>query len=509
MSKSTNLSQQALALVRSRRFWIVVAMLVGCAFFHYFTPQARLVPFFSLPLTRRAVDRIIFLLPVTAAAYAFGHTGGLITLGVSILVMLPRALLSSSSADATFETLGIAVVGYIIIWMIEAQEKEKKLRHKAAEDLQVLNTVSATLCQSLELDDMLEKVLEKLLEIVDTLEPRGAILLLDPWGQNLNVRVHKGLQPGFEEQAKSVPLGECLCGRAAESGEVLIVTNALNDPRHTRCLEPSPHSHACIPLWSRDRLLGVVDLYLKEGHPIDVLDRQLFASIGRQIGGAVENARLCENLRFYVGQITRAQEDERQRIARELHDDTAQGLVDLSRRLDALAAADEPAEATGDRLDDLHQRIDTLLQDLRRFGRDLRPSVLDDFGLLPALDGLLPDLRDQGIEPLLQTKGESRRLSEDAELALYRIVQEALNNVKRHAGASRVTITVEFEEKRVKASIEDDGRGFERPARVSDLVVMGRYGIVGIQERAHLLRGHLSVQSELGKGTTVAVDVPA
>ena len=508
MSRSSKLTSQILEVVKSRRFWIVLAMLAGCAIFHYLTPQDRLVPLLSLPLTRRAVDRIIFLLPVTAAAYAFGQAGGLLTLGLSIFIMLPRALVSSNSADAIFETLGIAVVGYIIVWMIEAQEREKRLRQKAADDLRVLNTVSATLCQSLELDQMLEQVLDKLLEIIDPLEPKGAILLLDPWGQNLNVRVYKGLKPGFEERAKSVPLGECLCGRAAEAGEVLIVTDALNDARHTRCLEPAPHSHACIPLWSRDRLLGVIDLYIKEGHPLDALDRQLFASIGRQIGGSVENARLCENLRFYVGQITRAQEDERQRIARELHDDTAQGLVDLTRRLDTMTG-DEPAEVTVERLDDLHQRIDTLLQDLRRFSRDLRPSVLDDFGLLPALEGLLPDLRDQGIEPVLKRKGESRRLSADAELALYRTVQEALNNIKRHAGATQVTINVEFDEKWVRISISDNGRGFEQPARVTDLVVMGRYGIVGIQERAHLLRGHLSVQSELGKGTTVTVDVPA
>jgi signal transduction histidine kinase len=486
-------------------------MFAICIFLHYFTPQVRFLPLVSWPLSRHTMERIIFLLPIAAAAFAFGRSGGIVALILAVLIMLPRVFLfSPNPVDAMFETLGIGIIGYIIIWMIDTQEREKRLRQRAVEELQTLNTISATLCQSLDLDDMLTRALSKVLDVVRNLEPKGAIFLLDPWRQILRLRIHAGMAPDLVPEDAEVPLGECLCGAAASSGQVLIVADALEDPRHTRCLDPTPHSHVCVPLRSRDRLLGVIDLYLRDPRPVDEIDKQLFASIGRQIGVAVENARLCENLRFYVRQITKAQEDERGRIARELHDETAQGLIDLSRRLDDLESSGaQGTEAMLKQVDDLHHRIEGLLHGVRRFSRDLRPSVLDDLGLLPALEGLVADLREYGIEPVLQTSGEPRRLAADAELALFRIVQEGLNNAKRHSDASKVTIEVEFREDSLRLKIRDNGSGFDLRGRMSDLVAMGRYGLVGIDERAQLLGGQFTLHTDVGEGTVLIVDVPA
>jgi len=255
--------------------------------------------------------------------------------------------------------------------------------------------------------------------------------------------------------------------------------------------------------------MGVIDLYLNDPRPVDAIDRQLFASIGRQIGVAIENARLCENLRFYIRQITQAQEEERRRISRELHDETAQGLIDVSRRLDDLeGSSGELPEPALSRLDDLHRRIEELLHGVRRFSRDLRPSVLDDLGLLPALEGLVADVKEYGIEPVLKTRGEPRRLMPDAELALFRIVQEGLNNAKRHSDASQVTIELEFYKDSVRLKIHDDGNGFALRGRMSDLVAMGRYGLVGIDERTQLLGGQFTLLTGMGKGTALVVDVP-
>jgi signal transduction histidine kinase len=235
----------------------------------------------------------------------------------------------------------------------------------------------------------------------------------------------------------------------------------------------------------------------------------MFAAIGRQIGVAVENARLCEKLRYYVMQVTGAQEDERRRIARELHDDTAQRLIDLSRRLDDLATVDDILSgAAGERIEQLQLRIEDILQGVRRFSRDLRPTVLDDLGLLPALEGQLADLDDHGIEWELELSGERRRLPLDVELGLFRIVQEAVNNVKRHSQASQVTISVGFAENQVRIRVQDNGKGFELLGSTSDLAAMGRFGLVGIEERIQLMGGNFVVQSEPGEGTIVDVDVP-
>ncbi len=497
-------------VVSTRSFWIVVVMLSICAAFHYIIPRYPLHLVDSFPLTRQAVVRIIFLLPVAAAAFAFGRVGGLVTLGTAALIMLPRIfLISAQPLDALFETVGVVVVGCIVIWIIETQDKEKRLRQKAVEELRAVNAIALTLTQPADLDAMLEMALDRVLMAVGSPNARGAILLLDPWGQTLRLRACKGLLPRFVEHATEIPMGECLCGLTARSGELLVVRDALSHPNHTRCLEQNPHSHVCVPLQSRQRLLGVIDLFLDASHPIDAIDEQMFAAIGRQVGAAVENGRLCENLRFFVRQITNAQEEERKRIARELHDDTAQGLIDLARRLENLADSDQGlTEAALEQIEKLQQRVDDLLAGVRRFSQVLRPSVLDDLGLLPALEWLMTDTRGTGIEPRLETRGESRPLSPEAQLALFRIVQEALSNVKRHANASSVTTVVDYGTDGVRVTVRDDGQGFEMPPSIGDLALLGRFGFLGMHERAQLLHGTLAVQSELGQGTTVVVEVP-
>jgi signal transduction histidine kinase len=485
-------------------------MLGICAFYHYYLPQLSLRPLEAYPLTRQAIVRIIFLLPVAAAAFAFGRVGGLVTLAAATLIMLPRVfLISDQPMDALFETVGVAVVGSVVVWIIDTQEKERKLRQKAVEELEMVNAIALTLTRPYDLDAMLDEVLNELLEAVGSAEPKGTIFLLDPWGQTLHLRAYKGLSSKFIEQANEIPLGECLCGMTAESGDLLVVRDSLHHPHHTRCPVLEPHVHVCVPLKSMDRLLGVIDFYLDAAHPIDAIDQQMFAAIGRQIGVAVDNARLCENLRFYSRRVTDAQEDERRRIARELHDETAQGLIDVARRLDDLATSNLGIpESAVERLEQVYQRIQDLLRGVRRFSRDLRPSVLDDLGLLPAIEGLIANLEENGIECRLEISGERRRLSSDAELALFRIVQEALNNIKRHAKAIEVTVAVEFEKDKLVVAVCDKGQGFEMPARVSDLALLGRFGFVGMHERAQLLRGTLIVQAEPDRGTTVMVEVP-
>jgi two-component system sensor histidine kinase DegS len=496
-------------MIKTRHFWIVAAMLVVSALLHYFTPQIRLLPLSSFPLTRHAVERIIFILPAAGAAFAFGQTGGLITLVVAVLIMLPRVfLISAQPVDSLVETIGVAVVSYLVIWMIETQEREKKLRQKAVEELETVNAITLTVSQSLDLDQILDEALRMTLEVIRSSEVKGGIFLLDAAGQKLHLRAHHGLSPEFVQREAEITVGECLCGLAAESGQGLFASNALEGARHSRCRELDSHSHVIVPLKSRDRVLGVMFLYLGGRYQPIAEDWRLFASLGSQIGIAVENARLYENMRFYVRQITRAQEDERKRIARELHDDTAQALIDLSRRLDSLATSGEQlSESTIGRLEEFQVLIEGILQGVRRFSRDLRPSVLDDLGLLPALEGLMADVKDE-IEPELKIIGGTRRLAPDVELVLFRIVQEALNNVRRHAHASQVITMVDFGEGRVRITVEDNGQGFELPSRTGDLVARGKLGLVGMHERTQLLGGTLTLQSSLDEGTTVTVDVP-
>lgn len=546
---------------------------------------------------------------------------------------------------------------------------------RRAQRLAMLNQVATAVSKSLDLDVILDRALEKVLEVT-RLQPRGGVFLCDGEGRRLRLKAHRGLPREFVQEEREVALGECLCGLVAQSGEVLLGEDLFEDPRHARKGCSEPHSHVIIPLKSGEKTLGVMFLYpdspyrpteedtyfftslasqigvavenamlhqdvgrqleiqrslnevaeeitselelakalpkvleIAEGlvgaeagdiglwdeerrvitypylhnmspelkkvvvakgegmagavmtsaRPLVVEDYPsypkaieafakagvksvlsvpivsgekifgalsvyslgqakrfserdiaLVAGVGRQAGIAIENARLYENMHSYVRQITRAQEEERKRIARELHDDTAQALTVLSRGLDALIVSPDPLPQSAlERLEELRRVGEEISKGLRRFSRDLRPSSLDDLGLLPTLEGLASTLTEEdGIEAELKVVGQRRRLSPETELVLFRITQEALNNVKKHSRASKVVTTVEFADGAVQITVHDNGRGFELPSRTSDLAAAGKLGLVGMHERAQLISGSLTVQSKPGKGTTVTVRVP-
>jgi PAS domain S-box-containing protein len=259
------------------------------------------------------------------------------------------------------------------------------------------------------------------------------------------------------------------------------------------------------PLRRRDGSEAIVELMpsliIRNGRPIGV------QSIARDV---TEQRRMQENLRYYVSQVLKAQESERLRIARELHDDTAQALTGVSRRLDMLSSGDLdiPSEIA-QRLDELREQTDSILDGVRRFSQDLRPPVLDDLGLVPALKWLLIALEEQdGIGANTRILGEPRRLPRESELALFRIAQEALNNVRKHSHASAVELTLDFRADSIAMTVADNGNGFELPPATGDLAVSGKLGLIGMQERARLLGGTIDMESKPGEGTKVVVTVP-
>jgi signal transduction histidine kinase len=149
------------------------------------------------------------------------------------------------------------------------------------------------------------------------------------------------------------------------------------------------------------------------------------------------------------------------------------------------------------------------LANLRRLTQDLRPRILDDLGLVPALEWLADDLLDQyGVEASVNVEDALPELSQEAQLLLFRIVQEALRNVGRHSAATRASISLRPYDDRVEMTVTDDGKGFEPPKDISDLAMMGKLGLLGMYERARLLGGSFHIRSEPGQGTTVAVELP-
>lgn len=243
------------------------------------------------------------------------------------------------------------------------------------------------------------------------------------------------------------------------------------------------------------------NLVTSDGQPVG------FEHIARDV---TEEKRMQENMRFYIQQAVRAQEEERRRIARELHDDTAQVLGSLSRQLDNFIRKRgglSPDDIFF--LKDLQVQLHRGFHDVHRFSQDLRPSVLDDLGLMPALRTLVRETRERtDVRTELVTHGSERRFAPEIELLIFRIVQEALSNVRAHAQASEAQVVIDFTQDKTRVTVSDNGRGFELPCRVDDLPRSGKLGLAGMQERIRLLGGTMGLRSAPGQGTTLTVNIP-
>jgi len=249
-----------------------------------------------------------------------------------------------------------------------------------------------------------------------------------------------------------------------------------------------------------------------------------FEAIERPVGGIGEIKSLQQTLirmaqqvrsyqdsiRRYIGALTRGQEDERRRLARELHDDTVQALIVLDQRTQlAQMAVKRGSPDAADRLAELRQWTVSLLEGVRRVIRALRPVYLEDLGLPSALEMLAHDVaKSAGLKVQLETQGPPIRLDPEHEIAVYRIAQEALHNVARHAQARSVQLLLTFEPRRLSLVVRDDGLGFEAPQRLNDLASSDHYGLLGMQERAELIGARLRLESTPGDGTTLRLDLP-
>ncbi|MFC3831859.1 MULTISPECIES: GAF domain-containing protein [Deinococcus] len=235
----------------------------------------------------------------------------------------------------------------------------------------------------------------------------------------------------------------------------------------------------------------------------DLSELQTLAEEITRRGQALEAATSRQTeLRTYLTLFTQAQEEERRRISRELHDDTAQVLTATTRRV-ARLARDLGGEQR-DRADDILGDLNAAIESVRRFARNLRPSVLDDLGLLPALEWLASQAQ---TETRLEISGQERRLSPTAELTVFRLSQEALNNVDKHAQAHTAAIRVAFREDHVRVAVSDDGRGFTAEQAEAQAQA-GHLGLLGLRERVELAGGELEVASTPGQGSTLTFVLP-
>jgi signal transduction histidine kinase len=376
---------------------------------------------------------------------------------------------------------------------------------------------------------------------------RASAVIVDP---EQGVLAYDGAPPPETDYRDHPGIQAALQGKSGSS-----YVNSLNGEEHVLAFSPIPNAGWVLLLeepWNSvvspalrlslvsplafvpALVISVIALWLAARQivvPLRSLRRQAlklaagdFSAIEEKVGGVQEIRELQhgmtvmarriqsaqQSLRRYIGRVTYAQEEERRRLAQDLHDETIQDLIALDQKIQLAGRSRNPEE--GPRtpgLEAIHREAQKAIQKVRRLSRALRPAYLEDLGLLPALEALAGDVGSSiGIPISVRAEGSQSPLPREADLAVYRIVQEALANVARHAAAHHVWITLRYRREELLVNVKDDGAGFTPPLETADLSRSGHFGLIGMQERAQYIGARLEVHSRPGKGTRITLCLP-
>jgi two-component system sensor histidine kinase DegS len=258
-----------------------------------------------------------------------------------------------------------------------------------------------------------------------------------------------------------------------------------------------------IGIWSVSSMITNIVLLLL---PLLVVSIVAFELAWRRKERKTYTEREAER-KLYLSRILESQENERLRIAQEIHDDTIQTLLVIANRAqDLISAGKDGPGGVKKKAEWIRDATLRAIEDLRRTSLDLRPSVLDDLGLVPALRWLVDHMgQESGINTRIRVNGEKRKLSPQAEVTIFRVTQEALNNIKRHSKAKEAKVTLEFDKEFFKVKIEDNGQGFRLPKKLERLAASGKLGLIGMQQRIGLFGGTLKIRSKPGEGTSLLI----
>jgi signal transduction histidine kinase len=369
-----------------------------------------------------------------------------------------------------------------------------------SQQLESLNEVGAALVGELELDPLLDLVASRLRQLIGA----RLVAIALPTGDRLRIAAADGMG-ATDLTPVELLTHDSKTGRVLERGRSERVDSLLEDPEVNQDVARrlGATTGLYVPLLARERPIGVLVAHDKIGRDqrFTSSDLRLAEQFALRASIAVDLSRRVA--RDALRRVVAGQEVERRRLARELHDETGQALTSILLGLRAVDEADD-GEAVTKAVGDLRELVVATLQDVRRLAVQLRPKALDDFGLVPALERLVQTFSESsGITVDLEAQLAETRLPSEVETTLYRIVQEALTNVVKHAESTEVSILLVRREAAVTAVIEDNGRGF-----APDAVKTDSLGLEGMRERAELHDGRLTIETSPGSGTTLVVEIP-
>lgn len=439
--------------VRESRFWIVQAMVVGLAAAHLVTDIAS-----AASTVPAGVPVALLLAPVSYAALRYGLSGSVATAVWASLLWLPDLLLPRDQGHIGNDLIELALVAAVAVFIgyhIDTERLERAHAERARIEKQA---TEARYRQLFDTNAAPILVVGESGTILDANPAARALVRGDVVGQ---------------------PVHDVLGSRDGVTGDGAGSVIAM----------PTPQT-------------GLRYYRVNAGHVLAKPEKEPLTQLVLQ--DITEERAEGERVHRFAEFLLKVQEEERRRIAQELHDEPLQLLVHLARSLERLATAAQTPATLSDSLGGArHQTLDIATR-LRAVVAGLRPPALEQLGLVPALRGFLADIGDTTtLSTDLQVTGTEMRLPHEIELGAFRIAQEAVNNVIRHANAKKLLLTLDFGDDGLSLCVTDDGCGFD-PAASDTQLPAGRLGLVGMRERAALAGGRLTVQSAPGQGTTVA-----
>ena len=395
------------------------------------------------------------------------------------------------------------------------QRRAEEALVRRNEQLSILNALAATVNGSLDLDEVLTRALD---EIVNSGRMDvAAIFLLQERLGDLQLRAVRGLSEETARLVARLGLLDGDCGGVIRTGKMVVVPdlNRYGRSRSPVFRQERLRSLVHVPLNARGNVLGSMCVGNRAEEGFSREDLEFLSAVGDQIALAVENARLYaevqrkERVRGELLQkVIAAQEEERKRVARELHDETSQALTALLYEVEE--ALEQGCDGrTQEVLEHMRQLALQSLDGIHKLIYDLRPSLLDHLGLPAAIHWLAETrLEANGIRVQLEEDPDLGRLPQEVEIALFRVVQEALSNILRHSGARNVAISLRKRDGYLDLSVEDDGVGFDLEEIVHGPDTSRGLGLLGMAERVQLLGGQFDIVSAPGEGTRIHAQIP-
>ena len=401
--------------------------------------------------------------------------------------------------------------------------ESSKLKSKNDEqqsEILALSRISAALSGLWDLDAILGVGLDNALEYMHGTV--GEILLIDEDSQSLSRRVHRGLSKEYVTGLRT-SLGEGVTGSVAQSGKAVLLEDISSDPRVVHrelIIAEGLKAFISVPLRAKEIVLGVLNIASHRPRKFTNNDVYFLYAIGDQLGIAIEHARLYERLRSARERLRKlarqnlvAEEDERRRIARELHDETSQSLSGIALQLQALIEMSGMSGTPSDEFVNGLKKVQALTvqvhNEVSRLISNLHPALLDTLGLVPAVRQYAETrLKPLEMDVSVEIKGKELRLPPEVEAALFRFIQGAVGNVAQHSKARNVSVLLEFRPDEFMMKVSDNGQGFD-VSEITDVEESGRgRGLFSMRERIGFLSGTSGIESEVGKGTTVWASIP-